>query len=795
MTMAAVFLVSFSTLAFEVLLVRVFAVSQWNHLSFLVISVALFGFAASGTVLTTLKSTRSAGGDPFPERWFSFSVLFFSASLLAVLVCLNSVPLDYHRLPHQPAQALYLLVVYLAVAVPFFFSGALVAGAFIRLAGRPGTVYCASMSGSALGALAPALLLPYWDEAVLVIAAALLPLSLLAFGSGPARDAAASTRRLTTRALPAAALLVSAAGAFLLTPMAAPLREIKPSEFKFISQILQFPETRIVETHRSVRGRIERVESPHLRFAPGLSLKYAGALPAAQAVFTDGDRPLFLYDTDSPGWPDFARHSLSFTAYALAPRLERVLVVAGGGGLAIACAAASDAAEILILHPNPAVAQMIGSHYGLNAAAEKVRTRLARTEERFDIIHLENWGATIPGAGALDQDHTLTVEAFSAYLRRLTPDGLFITSRRLLLPPADSLRLWSAARQALSAAGTAEPERCLALLRSWDSFTLVMARNPIQPVAPILERARRLNFDLVFLPGAGAELANRYSVFDAPFHYEEHRRLAEAYQAGRAEEYFRDYLIDVAPQSDLRPFPDRFLKWSRAGELHRTLGGRSHVFLFSGEIIVAVVFTEALLVSLALLVIPQLLGRNSTHRPRSAAHLFFLSIGAGFMFAELFLVYAGTFFLGDPVLSLTLVVAGVLIASGAGGLASQRLGASALRASALAAVLCVALAAFGLGAAAETLLALPWTVRCGLMLAAAMLPGFVMGMLFPLGMRFAAAGPADKAYAWAANGCASVLAAIASAQLAIGIGIHAIAAAAILFYLAAALAGGYANRG
>jgi hypothetical protein len=77
------------------------------------------------------------------------------------------------------------------------------------------------------------------------------------------------------------------------------------------------------------------------------------------------------------------------------------------------------------------------------------------------------------------------------------------------------------------------------------------------------------------------------------------------------------------------------------------------------------------------------------------------------------------------------------------------------------------------------------------MLAAAAAPGFAMGMLFPLGMRFMAPRPADKAYAWAVNGCASVLAAIASAQLAISIGVHAIAAAAILFYLAAASAGGY----
>jgi hypothetical protein len=793
MTLAAVFLVSFSTLAFEVLLARVFAVSQWNHLSFLVISIALFGFAASGTFLATLGSIRSDRSAPLSAHWMPFSIVLFSASLLAVLACVSSVPLDYHRLPYQPVQAAYLLIVYVAIALPFFFSGGVVAGAYILLPSRPGIVYFASMSGSALGALAPALLLPFWDESPLLIASALLPLVLPAFGTG-ASQRTDSSRRRATLVLPAAALLVSAAGAWLLTPMAAPFSQIRASEYKFISQVLQFPETRIAATRTTVRGRIERVESPHLRFAPGLSLKYTGLLPPAQALFTDGDRPLFLYDTAAAGWPDFARHTLSFTAYALAPAPQKVLVIAGGGGLAIACAAASGAAEIRILHSSPAVARILDRHYGLTTLGEDMRTHLAQTKDRFDVIHLENWGATIPGAGALDQDHTLTVGAFAACLRRLAPDGVFIVSRRLLLPPADSLRLWAAARQALIEAGVREPERCLAILRNWDTFTLIMTAKPIADAAPILEAARSRNFDVVFLKGAGAVPANRFNVFDAPYHYQEHLRLEAAFRAGRPDAFFRDYVIDVAPQSDLRPFPDRFLKWTRAEELHRTLGGRSHLFFFSGEIVVAVVFAEALLVSLALLLTPPLLIRKRSHRPRAPSLAYFLAIGAGFMFAELFLVYAGTFFLGDPVVSLTLVLAGVLVASGAGGLFSQRFPASALRRSALAAGLCLALAALVLWAGADKMTALPWAGRCALMLAAAMAPGAAMGVLFPLGLRFMAPAPADKAYAWAANGCASVLAAIASAQLAISVGVHAIAAAAVFSYLAAALIGGYADR-
>jgi ketol-acid reductoisomerase len=55
------------------------------------------------------------------------------------------------------------------------------------------------------------------------------------------------------------------------------------------------------------------------------------------------------------------------------------------------------------------------------------------------------------------------VEAFTEYLRHLKPGGILIVSRKLLLPPSESLRLWATAREALARTGEASPERCLAI--------------------------------------------------------------------------------------------------------------------------------------------------------------------------------------------------------------------------------------------------------------------------------------------------------------------------------------------
>jgi hypothetical protein len=64
-----------------------------------------------------------------------------------------------------------------------------------------------------------------------------------------------------------------------------------------------------------------------------------------------------------------------------------------------------------------------------------------------------------------------------------------------------------------------------------------------------------------------------------------------------------------------------------------------------------------------------------------------------------------------------------------------------------------------------------------------MLPvGLIMGMPFPILMRHHLPAGHLRAYAWAVNGCASVLGSIWAAQIAIGGGIPWIAVGALLAY-------------
>jgi hypothetical protein len=60
--------------------------------------------------------------------------------------------------------------------------------------------------------------------------------------------------------------------------------------------------------------------------------------------------------------------------------------------------------------------------------------------------------------------------------------------------------------------------------------------------------------------------------------------------------------------------------------------------------------------------------------------------------------------------------------------------------------------------------------------------GILMGLPFTIGMRDILSSTAQRAYAWAANGCASVLASIAAAQMALMFGIPYILGCAIAAY-------------
>ncbi len=793
MIIKAVFLLSLSSIAFEILLTRVFSICQWNHLSFMVISIALFGFAASGTFLSILETRTKGVGKQFSSRSsVTISITLYSITTIASFIILNRIPLDYFRLPLEPIQMLYLLTTYILLAFPFFFTGLVMSVAYSFIPEKTGQIYFASMAGSACGAIIPPLFLSLLGEGRLIILAALIPLipalpGIFGKGSELAERDAHTERfsRLKKRLILATGFGILFIAIFLVFLSSRSVLEVNPSAYKALSQVLQFPDTRIVETVNSMRGRLDSIKSPYIRFAPGLSLKYTEALPDQLAVFIDGDDQFVLYKPLSQNENQFSRFTLTFAGYLLVPNPEDLLLIQHGGGLAIPCAVASGAKKITIIAQNPGIARIIRSHYNIPVVNQNPRSYLAQTDKRFQIIQVENWGTSLPGSAALNQEHLFTTEAFAEYFNHLTEAGVIIISRKLLLPPSDSVRLWASAYESLRSLGIESPQCHIAMLRDWGVFTLIVSKQPFRNAALIKEFARNRNFDMVYIRGITQEAVNRFNIFDEPYHFIAINRLAHAYRSGNEKGFYKDYILDVVPQSDSRPFPGRFLKWSRLKDLYKNTGTRLYYLLMSGEIIVAVVFIEALVVAIILLVLP-LLAISKKGKKASIYHIvYFLSVGAGFIFVELFFIKKYTLFFGDPVISFTVVLCGILVFSGIGGYYSQRVGSQGLR-NALIILIVALILTFGvLDIFTYRILRLPGIMQYILAFILLFPCGVMMGFPFPIGMQYLLQSPVQRAYAWTANGCASVLTSIIAAQIALSMGVPLIMACASFAYLLA----------
>ena len=732
-----------------------------------------------------------------------------AVSAVGMFLVLRLLPLDFFRIPSEPIQLLYLALSYLACAVPFFFAGLITAIAFAAGSGRPGAVYAAAMSGSAVGVLLPVLLLPAAGLRVaLMVPVALLLLPLVPWSASAYRRRVGGRKPRQWLAPAALALaLVPGVGLVLAHPALEPL----PGPYKYLAHVLRFPDTRLLARRDTARGRIDEVVGPTIRFAPGLSLGAGSAVPPQRALVRDGDAALFLVegaaaDPDAGAWLD-ALHPAIALHLGTPPRA--VLVLQEGGGVLLA-AALRSAVSVQVAEPSAAIARrlrrlQVAEDTVLEVAEDEPRAlarRLVRAGVRFDAVLIEDWGASLAGTESHTQEPLLTVEAFRDYLALLEPGGVLSVSRRLLLPPANAPRLAAIAARALPEAGRSAPGAHLAMVRNWDSFTLLVTPQPLS--APRIERIRaftgRHGFDLVSLPGLRIDETNRFNRLAEPFHA---HAVTAVLESG---EGLADGLVDLSPPTDDRPFFNRFVRWAQLPDYQRATGGRLYGLLLSGDVVALAVLAEALVLALVLLAVPWLRtgGMRAAQAAAGPQHgaagragpvvAYNLAVGLGFILLELMLIQRLTVALGDPVVSFKVVLGALLVWSAAGGLLSERI-APPRTWLAVAAVAVVVLVYAAAGPwFRDLLLALPRVPRVA-SIAVLLAPlGVALGMAFPLGLRLLAPAAAGRALAWAANGCASVVGAVASTLLAVAHGITALGLVAAASYALAALVAGLRAR-
>ena len=148
--LSAVAVLSAAALGYEILLTRLFSIVQWHHFAFLVISVALLGFGASGTFLMVLGDRIRTGIEPF----LALTALAFALAAPVSFVIAERVPFNVLDAPWSPGSLGWLLVIELLLAVPFFFAATGIGRALMVFRDRLSRVYAADLAGAGVGAAA-----------------------------------------------------------------------------------------------------------------------------------------------------------------------------------------------------------------------------------------------------------------------------------------------------------------------------------------------------------------------------------------------------------------------------------------------------------------------------------------------------------------------------------------------------------------------------------------------------------------------------------------------------------------
>ncbi|HEX6200696.1 MAG TPA: SAM-dependent methyltransferase, partial [Thermoanaerobaculia bacterium] len=208
--LASVALISGSALGLEILLMRLLSIAWWHHFAYMVISLALLGYGASGTLLTL------AGGRLLPRfrAAFAAAAALFGVAAPASFALAQRVPYSPLEVAWDPGELLGLSAVYLVLSVPFLCAGTAVGLALARFGAAPeggvGRVYAADLLGAGAGAagvIGLLFLLPPAEALVAVGATGPAAAGLALLDRGPGAD---SRRRW------AAAAALAAAGAVLV---------------------------------------------------------------------------------------------------------------------------------------------------------------------------------------------------------------------------------------------------------------------------------------------------------------------------------------------------------------------------------------------------------------------------------------------------------------------------------------------------------------------------------------------------------------------------------------------------
>ena len=787
-----IFIVSVATLLLELAFTRVLSVAIWYHFSFLVISTALLGFGVSGVTLSLWTSLRERA---HLDKALSVLSLGFAGTTILSYWLMQRIPFDPFGLIFHRSQFLFMPLYYLNLVVPFLFSGLIIALLFSRRSKEVNRLYAADLLGAGIGCGAIALVMPVFGGSGSVLVAALLGfLAAVVFGWSQARRFAVAGGILAVCLLPIAFL------GDRLIPISVVAAKRHP---------LQPANAAPIYTAWSALSKVDvfrLAAAPELgRPAAGFSIIVDGGFAGTEVPDLSGGASNYLEQTE-----DFRNAGLAYAGKVH----PKVLIIGSGAGREVLEGLKFEASSITAVEINPVinkiVTQTLRSYWGrlfeqpgVHLVTEDGRSFVRRSLDTYDaIISVQTMSdaALLSGAMSLSETYILTREAFTDYYDHLSPDGVLMMTRpnyqiAKLIATAhemfDERKLGSVADHIFAFRGPVLPYghrrflTCFLMKKSaWtpQEIAAIEKRLGIGEPQPPGEEVPEVYYSPYGASGQktffNAQLFDLANTQDLPALY---RKTSEA----------------LSPATDDQPFFNQRMRWrSLRLQVFREVlfpadDKRVDTYRPIAEVSLIALFVQSIAIAAIFILLPLIrFSRTGLRAPsRWSFLIYFAGLGLGFILVEMVLLQRFTLFLGQPIYTLAVVLAGLLISTGVGSYATGGLH-GALKWS-LAPIIFVILGALGVMAqvtphvlSAALGLALPWRVLVSLLLIAPL--GFVLGMPFPRGLRIVREeAPELVPWAWGVNGFFTVIGSVAAVILGMAFGFRVEMAVAAACYLVA----------
>jgi spermidine synthase len=785
------FLMAFVTLFAQILLHRVISLKLLNNYAFLVISLTMLGFAVSGValsrmltwVLPRLADVSAACAGLFALTTLATTCLFYRLDAGAQM---HTTRPDFVR------ASLHWMPVSLLLAIPFLCTG-LVLGALLadpRLQTR--RVYFADLTGSALGALlvVPAIRL-FGVENCLLLCGLVLVLGTAAL--------------VAPRGAVARALVVAGALGVALSAMAPDL----------VFRMRYPPETPLAATQgESAPWKLEyvawdalaRIEvssvtppDPEHTFFPSLFGPDRAFHQRFRKLLTQNNYA-FTYAVDYDGDPRSLKgieQTIYSAAYAATSQARpKVAVIGVGGGFDVLCALAANASRVVAIEINSATVGILRTAFReyfrhwvddprVTLVNEEGRHYLSTSSESFDVLQLsgvDTYAGTPGAAHVFSENYLYTAEAFDTYLSRLTQDGILNMMRLEYPTPREMLKALVLATEALRRGGVTDPARHIMMLSQTNGafVALLVKKTPFtEEEQSRLQRWAQSNpyLELAAAPGLNSARANAYQAFLAL----EDPRLEARFVA--------DYPYDVAAPSDDRPFFFHHAFWWHLFPADPRIWGGSVPVMEYSVLLLGLLVSAGSVLTIYLPL--RTFGARGMRTPRVFRHVvFFAGTAVGYMAVEMALLQRFGLFLGHPNYALSIVLAALLLATGAGSLWSEVIVRRVRRLRFVSYVLAVVVLSEYLGLLPHlpSWIAWPMPLRAALVLGLVTPIGICLGVFVPAALeRLKEDAPAFVPWAWGINGTFSVLAPILAVAFSLSWGIGALLLAALPIYLVVGL--------